>query len=341
MLPAITRFQLYIHLVVAILSSTIPTSHGYETDQLNGRDRELKDCGKPLNAYLGEMLESARLRAESNLSLSDSNEEAAEEFRAQVYALNPFDLQYFGARTEVWMRTELMRQGYGWLPEPNLYSDYSQTLLAPGWNPTVTIPFVFSIARGITGEIISPTFKIRDVRFGADKISHFLRIGYDYWQKSEGGTRDEQAIRLGTASENGRIGMQAIGVFSFADLAANFAGYRFYRNLVGPVGSDRPHFTIVRERSRLRFSKARPFDLSEYASPDWDEYLNPNVYSSHLQVAVTHALERRRCELCQERTRWRSEDRSSNSLMSLDSYVDLDQAPRRVDPYQLETLCAP
>jgi hypothetical protein len=79
---------------------------------------------------------------------------------------------------------------------------------------------------------------------GPDKIDHFFDQGYSYWVKSLYGVDDQQAVDFGMSSENGWYGLLSGGVFSFADLKANWEGYQFYKNL---FSGDKPYLKLSEE----------------------------------------------------------------------------------------------
>ncbi len=64
----------------------------------------------------------------------------------------------------------------------------------------------------------------------------------------------------------GHFGLASTGVHSRGDLAANEAGMRFYRDLLG-----NPYMT---------------FDINRYITPDWNEQVSGNIYSRTLGAAV-------------------------------------------------------
>ncbi|MFC6672641.1 hypothetical protein [Marinobacterium aestuariivivens] len=63
---------------------------------------------------------------------------------------------------------------------------------------------------------------------GLDKLGHFFAQGWQYFELTAlGGGTLEQALALGREQEQGRYGYLTTGIFSYADLAANFNGWRF------------------------------------------------------------------------------------------------------------------
>src|SRR5436190_7679438 len=83
---------------------------------------------------------------------------------------------------------------------------------------------------------MSPTVRIYGTEFGTDKIEHFLQQGYDYYKiyqneiaagrTSEAG--ESKAVKWGRMTEQTYFGLLVAGVYSNADLVANYAGMKFY-----------------------------------------------------------------------------------------------------------------
>lgn len=336
---------------IALLLAPLSNAQAFETDQLSWRHLDAPDSSSVVNEYVNRFLETCRERTNNKLRASTTDSEIARSFRKCVAKENPFSFHYFGARIEVWMRTELVKLGYAVGPwndgDQRLIYDRFREMYRNGRHAHPA-PLVFDLALLISGEIASPTFIAGDVRFGADKLSHFFRLGYKYWKKSDEGRDLSAGIRTGTRSEKMWLGRAGIGIFSYADLAANYSGFTFYRDLIAsvddPVWAERrPHFAISRPSpgGKSQIQTVRPFSLLEYATEDWDEYLNPSVYVSALQTAVTHHLQRNRSLICSEYTLWKdTKTTPKKPLRQKEEYVDLSRAPVQGDPFKIADLCA-
>jgi hypothetical protein len=118
----------------------------------------------------------------------------------------------------------------------------------------------------------SNIIKVAGCLVGTDKIDHFFDQGYAYWRVSTYGQDDRRAVDYGVASELGWYGIAVAGVFSYADLRANWAGYRFFKNLGGYFRLD----------ARQHMSQSRQFDWAEWVDWQWDEWLNPSALTQEL-----------------------------------------------------------
>lgn len=130
-------------------------------------------------------------------------------------------------------------------------------------------PMVANAAIQVVG--LSPTIRIGSSYIGTDKIEHFMTEGFEYYQKQlEGGTLEE-ILAIGAAEENTLYGLMASGVKSYGDLAANYSGYLFWKNV---LDGENPYFRCVEGR----WQQARQFNWNEYVNPMWDESINCSDY---------------------------------------------------------------
>jgi hypothetical protein len=153
----------------------------------------------------------------------------------------------------------------------------------------------------------SSTIKAYGVYFGTDKLSHFHHMGtiyYDeYRKRREAGMSDDEATAYvvrayangNVIGENALLGFIATGVYSNADLAANFAGLKFNINVTEPVfikGRLREPM-IVRKGEFFRVNKhVRPESgwFGAFISDHWNEALNPSWYNWEIRSSVRSAL---------------------------------------------------
>jgi len=155
---------------------------------------------------------------------------------------------------------------------------------------------------------ISPTIRMYGEEFGVDKIEHLFQQGYTYYKISRDAAAKgmspedavKKAVKWGKVSERTFYGSMVSGVFSNADLSANFAGMRFYQ---GPTKSlkigerTRPAalslrdgFWIVNDFGDRHRTFIRPF-ISEHLN----EALNPSIFSFYLRSSIRHIVKKRAC----------------------------------------------
>jgi len=90
---------------------------------------------------------------------------------------------------------------------------------------------------------ISPTIRMYGEEFGTDKIAHMFQQGFDYYSKyrkalAKGATEEAavgKAIKWGRMTEKTYFGKWVSAIYSNADLAANYAGLKFYQRLTNEI----------------------------------------------------------------------------------------------------------
>ena len=143
---------------------------------------------------------------------------------------------------------------------------------------------------------ISPTVKMYGHSFGTDKIAHIFQQGYTYYRKYKRGIA---AGMTETEAENTYYGTLVGGVFSNADLYANYAGMRFYQGLAKPItvgGSDRPEVLILKDGVWvLNENAGRRGFLRPFISDHLNEALNPSLYLPGLRSSIRGIVRRQSC----------------------------------------------
>ena len=158
----------------------------------------------------------------------------------------------------------------------------------------------------------SSTVNINGTLFGTDKFLHFMHMGRIYYStyvvaRLDGLSEEAanaRAVQQSTGynpflSEIGLLGMVTTGIRSNGDLAANFAGLKFYRNLTEPVRIGKTWLPpmLVREGLYWRLdARVRPGSdfFAAFITPHFNEALNPNTYLPLVDTRV-RAMLRARC----------------------------------------------
>ncbi len=141
--------------------------------------------------------------------------------------------------------------------------------------------------------------RVNGYLIGLDKIGHFFSEGWEYFDRVhfEGETLDV-ALSWGEMREKGVYGFSTTGIFSYADLVANFNGYRFWNRVLktekDPISPfyknllERPYVRCklqiidsVRYRKPVRkWQIDSLFNISDYIDGSWDEGINCNRYKT-------------------------------------------------------------
>ena len=133
---------------------------------------------------------------------------------------------------------------------------------------------------------------------GLDKIGHMFAEGWQYFAMiHEDGHSLNEAMRWGQEQEEGKFGSVTTGIFSYADLVANFHGYRFWSRVLGDERDPLKSFfsnwfsppyvdcniqiiNSLKHRKLVRSWEVQArFDLGDYLDGVWDERNNCNSYA--------------------------------------------------------------
>jgi hypothetical protein len=135
-------------------------------------------------------------------------------------------------------------------------------------------------------------------------------------------------------TENGKYGLSTSEAFSFGDLRADDDGAAFYGSLLAPGG-----VAAVGADGCLAF--AEPFTWRDWVNWEYDEVLNPPVYTPEVQAGVSRHLSTNREEYCASFREWAGPDfqQHMRSVISTLPEYATPEAPPRTDPYRLVELC--
>lgn len=151
------------------------------------------------------------------------------------------------------------------------------------------------------------TVRAYGVHFGTDKLLHFHQLGYQYYQRyrsqmregmnpeAAGGEVIRHFANGAFFAESRFFGSLITGVYSNADMAANYAGLKFFLNLTEPtllLGSNQPPL-VVRCGVFWRVADhVRPDSgwFRVFVTDHWNEALNPNLYDWTMRPRVERFL---------------------------------------------------
>lgn len=154
------------------------------------------------------------------------------------------------------------------------------------------------------------TIKAYGVYFGTDKLLHFHQVGHRYCERYrtllEKGLPPEPArervishfAEEGFLAESRGFGSVSTGIYSNGDMAANFAGFKFFLNLTERVvllGEERPPLVVRcgvfwRLNNRVRTGSGW---FRGYISDHWNEALNPSLYNASMRPHIRRILQDR------------------------------------------------
>lgn len=131
---------------------------------------------------------------------------------------------------------------------------------------------------------ILSTMKVDGNIIGVDKMGHFFVEGWSFYKRAYlkyDDIRIDKAIKWGQGTERTYFGMTTTGIYSNADLMANFNGMRFWNQLLGfqkdPLRKFKePILTCKNSKWKLNTK----FNFEEYIDAGMDEGVNCNYYDS-------------------------------------------------------------
>lgn len=290
----------FLFLVVLVFQPIV--GHAFETDQYNLPPAPLADIGEEVSEHAAErlLLAVARLNAEITIHQACLEGRAGrkggcgskgEEIRKleflrseEAIAAEVFKTLGAGGVFETTFGRWIRSHKFSHVPS-QYKSDYMHSI------------YTLLPTNYIT---ISPTVRLFGAEFGTDKIDHFFQQGHTYYSVRRKYLKrgldkrqaEERAVRWGRRTEKTYFGSWVSGVYSNADLFANFAGMRFYQRLTEPIQiGDIVYAPFFKLRDGFWNISADGDDwqrnlLRPFVTDHMNEALNPSGYSFILIAAV-------------------------------------------------------
>lgn len=277
---------LFLALSGALAPALLPAA---EIDSVTTRRVELDDSLQAINAIFNRRMQEGVARAnarQSDFAAMDPGEFCDQDLLYSELRKAIFDafLPRWGLRgydLDRQMREQLAQHSYSLSLNDSIYRDidYLEGL-------SLRLKELSDVVR-IDGQLV-----------GLDKIGHFFAEGWAYFERTrEDGETLLDAMGWGSRQEAGKFGYATTGIYSFADLTANFNGWRFWNNVLRSgddplkgmlanlfsapyVRCELRLLDSMRHAKRVRaWRVVRPFDLADYVDGAWDEGNNCNSYA--------------------------------------------------------------
>ena len=283
---------------------------GFETDQYNLPPVPLADIGVEVSEYVEENVRKAALKLNAEIIYRQEciDDVTPRNNKCSSRAADLSRLNYL--RSEAAIAREVYR-GLGagiiattksgtWMDSHTFRSQPAR--YKSGFRNSI---FLIVPTNYLT---ISPTVNLYGTLLGTDKIAHVFQQGYTYYTIynkaiASGLTPDaasKKAVSWGRLSENTYYGTLVSGVFSNADLYANYAGLKFYQGLTQPIriGENTRSPTllikdgvwILNEISIQDNSLIKPFFTDHM-----NEALNPSIFFPGLRSFVRKVVKKQNC----------------------------------------------
>jgi len=136
---------------------------------------------------------------------------------------------------------------------------------------------------------VGPTIKLNGQLIGSDKMGHFLSQGRKFYRRYMRSGDESKAAEHSAYTERAIFGQMTTGVYSNADLVANYEGYRFYRSLFEDDIVAGKQAIVAWEDGR--WIVQRSFTWADHVNEYWDEALNVNHYDRILYPYMKERLQ--------------------------------------------------
>lgn len=320
---------------------------GFETDQYTAPPQPLADIGDDVTDKVYGEISNAVKSVNKEIDRNTGHNNPKEWF----YATYQKQLQYYQSEDAIVKKVfEALGPGSpatkieSWIARNNFHK--KNVLFDPPTKDTIYtmsqkshFSFFFTLSR------LGPTINMFGFSIGADKVGHFSQQGYEYWgvytrELAKGSSETEaiqRAVQNGITQEEGEYGFQYTGVYSNGDLAANYAGLKFYINLTHEItiGGRRLPPVLVRKGNHWEMNPARSKStlLRPFISDHLNEAVNPNVYVDRIREEVRTEVQKRRAAWMARHPNatWESETRRFWNIQSWNG----ETYGFRVDPAQV------
>ena len=250
-----------------------------EVDNYTGRfDQELKDSTDVFNKKTNEFFRKGLKNA--NRGLLKCNEKKLY-FHLQKY----FNSTFFGEIVRWVNETNSLEKRFISVKK-SIYRDFS-----PGE----------SIVLGLLSKlrpVHSPNLRMGEVYLGSDKFEHFFSSGFRYFKAHyRKGKTLKKTLMIGLKEEYGILGRLPTGVISYADLAADFNGMRFWNHVLqkksdvlGPENDFGPYVKCINKKWTL----VKEMNWADYLDDSMDEAINCSQFK---KKSMVEKIKRRLSEL--------------------------------------------
>lgn len=346
-------------LVLALLSLVLPVSSAHETDQYAiPAGREMPDLGDYFSRWVYSAIDrgvestNARIRSAVDAGQRGDSLKRLQADEAIAHAVNR-EFPY-----AIWLIQDLDSK----MASPEMKLRYPGGL--PGFKPVPTFKQVAAFPLNPVRAWGSSSMMVYGVQIGADKIGHFTDMGMHYYQTYKGylakGDPEPEAFRKAIAvgmddplkGESKLLGEWTSGDYSNGDLAVNYIGFVFYRNLTEPQmlkGVIRPPM-LLRDGNYWKIAPhVQPGNdfFSVFISNHIDEALNPGRYVPGMRsVMKEHIAKNIEGTLEHRLDRWgnrRSQAWFAEESRDLRTYWGVDYGARGTDAelLSISDVCFP
>ncbi|MGK5089087.1 hypothetical protein WDW86_16135 [Bdellovibrionota bacterium FG-2] len=287
----------YVAMLFLFISTT---SFGYETDQFSTPSGPLADLGDDLTAFVAQKiqltLDDVNYKNTSPPSPADITESLAQNLGDAVFSQEQRDA-IFGLSFSIFSYESNSKDG---VPITFTPSRFKTIYSYSGFHRIISSSYF----------VMSSTIRAFDIYFGVDKLGHFFTQRMEYLKIfntsiSKGDSEEvalANAVAFGVKTENRFFGMISDGVYSNGDLAANVAGFYFYKNLFEQISLDGINYAsllVINSDGSVSLRPEYVDNLNGFVAKFFSQHLNEAFNPSHIefmQRPIIRRAIRNRCE---------------------------------------------
>lgn len=279
-------------IIFIIISTCIVVQAGFsaEIDSITPRnvtlDNSISVINEIFNRRILQGIENANAQQNNYEDYAEDEfcdeEVLYEELRKAIFQSSWVSWGLKGYELDKQLRLLLVKQSYSLALNDSIYRD---------------IDFLEGVSLNL--KELSDVVNINGHLIGLDKLGHFFAEGWKYFELTRyDGNNMETALAWGKQQEKGKFGYTTTGIFSYADLVANFNGWRFWNQVLlkekdplkGIIANlfDAPYISCdIQYMASIEYEKIvkaweynNHFDLSDYIDGTWDEGNNCNSFKT-------------------------------------------------------------
>ena len=290
-------------IVIAVSLCHASIALAFETDQFNLPPEPLADIGEEVREYTVENIRLAVSKVNAEIAKCLNKRCGCDTFAKKRLAyLRSEEAIARAVFRELGTGTIAFTKFGSWM---NSHKFRSQ----PARHKTTYLKSIF-VSLPTNYYTISPTVNMYGSSFGTDKIAHVFQQGYTYYRIAERALAkglnqieaEKKAVDWGKMTERTYYGTLVGGVFSNADLHANYVGMRFYQGLTKPIsiGGDivRPP-TLLFQNGKWLVSDLGIMQehlLKPFVTDHMNEALNPSLFIPGLRSSIRRVVRKQSCQ---------------------------------------------
>lgn len=290
------------------------TAFAFETDQYNLPPAPLADIGDEVSQYAAQNIRQAisKLNAEILARQSCLNNDFKSSVKIKCDSPDKEIKKLTSLRSEQAAAREvynLLGTGFPPFTSSGTWMESHHFAVSPARYKTDFYDSIFLVfPTDFVG--LSSTVNLYGAEFGTDKIAHFFQQGYSYYKTynqglAQGLTPEEaarKAVKWGQKTERTIYGSLISGVYSNADLFANYAGMKFYLGLTQSIkiGNGERGAILVLRNGFWAFNDENNLSkqlIKLFISNHLNEAFNPSVFTKMfgLRAFVRRRVKKQSC----------------------------------------------